>query len=236
MNISIIVPAYNEEKRIAKSLIEIDDFCKNNFENYELIIVDDKSQDNTADVVSYLKFKNVKVLKNLKNMGKGFSVKEGILQARYPLVLFTDSDLPVPLTYLTEFIGYINQDYDIVIASKYMKSSKADAEIPFDRKIKGAIFRSIVKMFVVRKFSDTQCGFKLFKTLAAKKIVKYQTRDRFAFDAELLYIAQKMGYSIREVPVAWQNKKGSKVSLNDALKMLLDVIIISINKLTGRYS
>ena len=197
--------------------------------------MDDASKDRTKSIVSLLHIKNLKVLKNNRNRGKGYSVKRGILEAKYSLVLFTDSDLPVATKYVKVFIEYINEGFDIVIASKYMKDASPDKKQSMYRKLTGKVFSLIVKL-LVRGFNDTQCGFKLFKTNFAKQIANFQTCDGFAFDAEILYIAKKMGLKIKEVPVIWQNKAGSSVGIKDALQMFFDVLKIRfLNSFFGKY-
>ncbi len=237
MNISIVIPAFNEEKRIKKSLINIANYCKNNFKKYEIIVVDDASTDKTHKIISKLKIKNLKILRNYVNKGKGYSVKRGILKSKYSLVLFTDSDSAIPINHLEKFIKYIECGYHIVIASKYIKGSHSDTKQSFYRIFIGKIFSLIVNLFVLKGFKDTQCGFKLFKTDIAKKIVKLQTCDRFAFDVELLLIAKKIGIKIKEAPVNWINEKGTRVHpIYDSIEMLIEVIKFKINDLRGDYN
>ena len=236
MEISLIIPAYNEEKRIEKSLIEIIDYCKKNFEKYEIIVVDDCSKDKTNDIVTKYKDSNLKILKNVVNKGKGYSVKRGILEAKYPLVLFTDSDLATPIEELKKFIEYIGQGYDIVIASRNLKESNIQVKQPKYRQIMGKTFPLLVNILALSEFKDTQCGFKLFKTDLAKKIVSLQTFERFSFDVEILFIAKKMGYKIREAPVNWIDKEGSTLNpINDTFKMFIDLFKIRYNQLSGKY-
>lgn len=236
MDISIVIPAYNEEKRIEESLIKIIDYCKNNFEKYEIIVIDDCSKDRTNEIVTKYEDSNLRILKNEVNKGKGYSVKRGILEAKYPLVLFTDSDLATPIEELKGFIKYINQGYDVVIASRNMKGSDIKVKQPFYRQMMGQAFPLLVSLIALRGFNDTQCGFKLFKTDKAKRIVQLQTFERFSFDVELLFIAKKLGYKIKEAPVVWIDKGGSKVNLiKDSSKMLLDLFKIRLNNISGKY-
>jgi len=233
--ISIVIPAYNEEKRIGKSIKQIVKYLDKKKYSYEVIVVDDGSIDKTIDVVKKAGNKYVKIIKNKKNMGKGFSVKTGILNAKYPLVLFSDSDLATPIEELDKFMEYI-KSYDIVIASRNLKESNIKVKQPVYRQLMGKTFPLLVNLIALGGFRDTQCGFKLFKTDAAKKIVSLQTFNRFSFDVEILFIAKKLGYKIKEAPVVWIDKEGSKVNpIKDSIKMLIDLFKIRLNNLLGKY-
>jgi len=233
--ISIVIPAYNEEKRIGRSIKQIVKYLDKKKYSYEIIVVDDGSIDNTIDVVKKASNKNIRIIKNKKNMGKGYSVKTGILNAKYPLVLFSDSDLATPIEELDKFMEYI-KSYDIVIASRNLKESNIKVKQPFYRQLMGKTFPLLVNLIALGGFRDTQCGFKLFKTGAAKRIVSLQTFNRFSFDVEILFIAKKLGYKIKEAPVVWIDKEGSKVSpIKDSLKMLIDLFKIRLNNLLGKY-
>ncbi len=236
MNVSIVIPAYNEDKRLETSLVKIIKFCESKLDKYEIIIVDDGSTDNTFTVAEKFTSNRVILLKNKINRGKGYSVKRGILKAKYPLVLFSDSDLATPINELIKFLDFINDGYDVVIASRNIKGAKIITKQPKYRQWLGKIFSILVRIITLPAFKDTQCGFKLFKTAKAKKIVQYQTLDRFSFDVELLYIAKKMNCKIKEAPVTWTDKRGTTVRLwKDTTKMLKDIIIIRINDVKGKY-
>ncbi len=235
MEISVIIPAYNEENRIEPTVKRVIYYLEHNFDKYEIIVVDDCSTDNTHNIVSKYKKNNVKILRNKKNKGKGYSVKRGILDANYSLVLFSDSDLATPIDELGKFMNYI-REYDIVIASRNLKDSDLKLKQPLYRQLMGKIFPLLVNLIALRGFKDTQCGFKLFKTNIAKKVVSLQTFDGFSFDVEILFIAKKLGYKIKEAPVVWIDKKGSKVSpIKDSIKMLVDLFKIRYNDLIGKY-
>lgn len=234
--ISIVVPAYNEEKRLGKSLKTLVDYCKENFDIYEIIVVDDGSKDKTSDVAAQFSRQNVRILRNEPNRGKGYSVKRGILEARYNPVLFSDSDLATPIEEVEKMLPWLDKGYAVVIASRNMKTSNLVVKQPFYRQFLGRSFPLLVNLLAVRGIKDTQCGFKLFNTEAAKRIVKYQTFERFAFDVELLFIARKMGHRIKEVGVTWIDQAGSKVSpIKDSISMGKDVLKLRWNHLMGRY-
>jgi glycosyltransferase involved in cell wall biosynthesis len=233
--ISIVIPAYNEEKRIEKSLQEIIKYCKNNFQKYEVIVVDDGSKDKTREIVRRYSEK-VKLVENGVNRGKGYSVRQGILQAQHGLILFSDSDLATPIKEVAKMIEEIDQGHDVVIASRNMKESDIQIKQPLYRQLLGKSFPLLVNMITLPGFKDTQCGFKLFKKEAGQKIVRLQTLERFSFDVEILFIAKKLGYKIKEVPVTWIDQPGSKVSVGrDSFKMLKDLVLIRNNFRKGRY-
>jgi len=235
MSISIIIPAYNEEERIEESLNKILVYLKKNKTKYEIIVVDDGSTDNTAKLVK--KFKpSVKVLRNNVNSGKGYSVKKGIENAKYEFILFTDADLATPINELGAMLKVLKKGYDVVIASRNLPESRILTRQPIHRQLSGKTFSLLVRMLLLPGIKDTQCGFKLFRAAAARRISKIQTIFRFCFDVEMLYIAKKLGFKIKEVPVAWVDKKGSRVSLfKDSFSMFIDLIKIKYNGLTGRY-
>jgi len=235
MEMSVVIPAYNEEKRIEPTLKKAINFLDHNFDKYEIIVVDDCSTDNTNKIASRYKKNNVKILRNEKNKGKGHSVKRGLLNAKYSLVLFSDSDLATPIEELGKFMNYI-KEYDIIIASRNLKGSNIKVKQPVYRQLMGKTFPLLVNLIALRGFKDTQCGFKLFKTDVAKRVVSLQTFERFSFDVEILFIAKKLGYKIKEAPVVWIDKEGSKVNpIKDGIKMLIDLFKIRYNILLGKY-
>jgi dolichyl-phosphate beta-glucosyltransferase len=200
-SLSIVIPVYNEEKRIEKTLNKILEYIKIKKIKYEIIIVDDFSKDKTIDVIKKFKEKII-ILKNNKNYGKGYSIKKGIENAKNELILFSDADLATPIEELDKMLGFINK-FDIIIASRNLKESKIVIKQPFYRQLLGKTFPLLVRLLLISDIKDTQCGFKLFKNDIAKNIVKLQTINRFCFDVELLFIAKKLGYKIKEIPVIW---------------------------------
>jgi dolichyl-phosphate beta-glucosyltransferase len=238
MNISVVIPAYNEEKRIEPSLNLVIEYLRNNFNEYEIIVVDDCSTDNTGKIVSKYAPSNVRTIRNEINRGKGYSVKKGILNARYPMVLFSDSDLATPIEELKYFTAYItDHKYDIVIASRNLKNSNIKNRQPAYRQVIGKIFPKLVSLIIMKGFKDTQCGFKLFNSDAGKNISHLQTIDGFSFDVEMLLIAKKMGYKVKEAPVVWIDKEGSTVrTIRDGMRMMVDLVRIKCNDISGKYS
>jgi dolichyl-phosphate beta-glucosyltransferase len=236
MKLSIVIPAYNEEKRIKNTISKIIKYVDSNKIKYELIVVDDGSRDNTVKMVQNFSG-NVKIIKNKINSGKGFSVKRGIENAKYDLILFSDADLATPIEELNTMLKEIEKGADIVIASRNLPSSNIVVRQPIYRQMMGKIFPLIVRLLLIPSIRDTQCGFKLFKSKVAKQIVKKQTINQFSFDVEILFIAIKSRFNIKEIPVRWIDKKGSTVNpLKDAFKMLIDLFKIRYNDIMGKYN
>lgn len=241
MKISVIIPAYNEASRIGPTIKRLISYLPNHFEKFEIIVVDDSSKDKTAQIAGEYAAKakhangELSIIHNKENRGKGFSVKAGMLKAKYPLVLFSDSDLATPIEEVEKLISHIGK-YDIAIASRNMKDSVIKTKQSFFRRLIGKMFPLVVNIFALRGIKDTQCGFKLFKKSAARKIAQRQTIDRFCFDVEQLIIAKQLGYKIMEVPVVWIDQKGSTVNpIKDSFRMLRDVFKIKINSMKGKY-
>ncbi|MDW8055621.1 MAG: glycosyltransferase family 2 protein [Elusimicrobiota bacterium] len=228
--ISIIIPVYNEEKRIEQTLHILMNYIKNRFNRYEIIIVDDGSTDKTLQLLQkFIEYSEIKVVMNKQNLGKGAAVRNGVLNAEGEYIYFTDADLSTPIEELEKFLSYI-KDYDIVIGSRATKGSQILVHQPFYREFMGKTFNKLVKLFFRMNFNDTQCGAKLFKKDVAKKIFSISKINGFAFDVEVLYIAELYGYKIKEVPVLWRHSKGSKVHLvKNGLEMLVDLFRIKFN-------
>ena len=236
MELSVVIPAFNEEKRLEPSLQTITEFLEKNMENYEILVINDGSKDSTGNIIQKFKDKKVRMIQNPKNMGKGFSVKLGMINAKYDPILFTDSDLATPIQETAKFMEAIQQGYDIVIASRNMEGAKITVEQPKYRQLLGKAFPMIVKRIILEEFKDTQCGFKMFKKTAARKIFPRQTLRRFAFDVEILYIAKQLNLKIKEMPVTWIDKEGSTLSpIKESIRMLNEVLKIKYNDWKGEY-
>jgi len=225
MRLSVIIPAYNEENRIGNSLKVILEYLSKQNYNFEIIVVDDGSSDKTIEKVKEIDSSDkIKILKNEINKGKGYSIRKGMLEAIGECQLFSDADLSTPIGELDKFWKYLNEDYDIVIGSRALKDSVLEVRQPFYREFMGRAFNFIVRFILGFKIKDTQCGFKIFKKDVAKHIFSIQKIEGWSFDVEILYIASKLDYKIKEVPVRWINSPSSKVNpLKDALKMFIDV-------------
>lgn len=230
--LSIIIPAYNEEERIGYTIDSIQQFMLASLrdmenlgkfiDSYELIVVDDGSNDKTVDIAQK---RGAKVLKQSPNQGKGAAVKRGMLEASGEYRLFSDADLSTPIHELLPLMQKVDEGFDIAIGSRGLDYGKIKKHQPIYRELMGKTFNKIVRFFAVSGISDTQCGFKLFKAKAAEQIFGYSRINGFGFDVELLYLADRLGFKIAEVPVEWHNDERSKVNpILDPLKMLRDTL------------
>lgn len=231
--VSVIIPAYNEGKRIYNSLKKIRDYLSRKNYSFEVIVVDDGSKDNTVQVARRIKDKRIKIITYSKNQGKGCAVKIGMLSAKKKLALFCDADLSTPIEELSRFMKFIDK-YDIIVGSRVISGHKIIKKQPFLRVLLGIIFSKITKLILDTGLQDTQCGFKLFKN--CKHIFEKQTINGFAFDVEVLFLARKQGMKILELPVTWKNVLGSKLSpVKDSLRMLKDILRIRKNFIIRMY-
>lgn len=235
MKISFVIPAYNEEKRIKNTLQTILSYlAKKKFE-WEIIVVDDGSIDETNKIVKNFtsKNKNIKLIQHKFNYGKGFAVKDGVLNSQGDYVLVTDADLSTPITELDKILLPINS-YDVCIGSRFSKDSNILFRQPFFRELLGRLFNKFVKLVLNLNFNDTQCGFKVFKREAARKLFSKQRLSDFSFDVEILHRCKQFRLKVKEVGVIWKNSRPSKINvLKDGIKMLIDVMRIRFLKNEG---
>jgi dolichyl-phosphate beta-glucosyltransferase len=236
--LSVIIPAYNEEKRLPRTLREINDYLSRQNFDYEIILVSDGSTDRTCEVAESSKseIQNLKIICEKINRGKGYGVKIGMLNAKGEFRLFTDADNSTPISEIEKFWPEFEKGADVVIASRDIKGAILDPPQTLFRRFVGEVFKYLRKIIVgLWEIQDTQCGFKCFKGEAAEKIFPKCKIERFAFDPEVLLIAKKMGFKIKEVPVYWKNDLRSKVKFKSMVKMLIDLFKIRINLLRGKY-
>jgi dolichyl-phosphate beta-glucosyltransferase len=236
--LSVIIPAYNEEKRLPRTLKEIDGYLSRQNFNYEIIVISDGSKDRTCEIVESLRseIKNLEIICEKINRGKGYGVKIGMIRGKGKFRLFTDADNSTPISEIEKFWPEFEKGADIVIASRDIKGAILDPPQPLFRRFVGEVFKYLRKIIVgLWEIQDTQCGFKCFKGEVAEKIFPKCEIERFAFDAEILLVAKKMGFKIKEVPVYWKNDLQSKVKLKSMIKMLIDLFKIRINLLKGKY-
>ena len=237
--ISIVIPAYNEEIRLPQYLKSILSYLGEKNRSYEILVVDDGSTDSTAAIIKGFTENNpkVKLIQLPRNRGKGFAVKTGMLQSCGSLRLFTDADGATPIEELECLENKIAGGADVAIASRALHSDSCSVIAQLHRQVIGAVFNFIVRTFTVKGIKDTQCGFKLFTSESASVVFPLQNIDDFGFDVEILFIAQKKGFNISEVPVNWSDIKGTKVRLiRDSIRMFLDVIKVRFNDLLGKYN
>ncbi|HPS19503.1 MAG TPA: glycosyltransferase family 2 protein [Candidatus Omnitrophota bacterium] len=239
MYLSIVIPAYNEEKRIGMTLDRIREYVDGKTYGYEIIVVDDGSVDGTVDVVCKSKlFKTgkIKIVRNIQNLGKGFSVRAGVRESVGEYVLFTDADLSTPISEIDKLFSAMNNGTDIIIGSRNTAGSMVNLRQPWYREIMGKTFNVFVKKIMLLAFNDTQCGFKLFRGNTVRKIAEMAVINGFCFDVEFLYIASILGYEIREIGVAWENSAESRVKiLSSPVSMFADLIRLRMRKEKLKY-
>lgn len=241
--ISFVIPVYNEQMRILKTLEELIIFF-NKFEyEYEIIFVNDGSTDDTSEIISkYIKEKslnNYKLLNFTINRGKGAAVKFGMLNTspNSNLFFFMDADLSTPLQEINNFINYYQEtETDIIIGSRSLTDSRVLKRQQFYREWMGKTFNKLVKLIIFTKFVDTQCGFKLFTKKSKEKIFNLLRIARFSFDVEIVYLAKIFEFSIIDKPVIWINDERSRVNIfSDSIQMLIDIFKIRWYRITGKY-
>jgi dolichyl-phosphate beta-glucosyltransferase len=237
-DLSIVIPAYNEELRLPTTLDSIAAFLSSLGVETEIIVVDDGSRDRTATVAESFrqKFASLRVLPNGVNRGKGYSVRHGMLEARGRNVLFTDADLSAPIEEAPKLLEAL-RTYDVAIGSRALDRRLITVhESPF-REFAGIVFNVIVRLTLRLPFVDTQCGFKAFRRERCQILFEQQRIERFGFDPELLYLARHHGLKTVEIPVRWAHSPATKINmLRDSIQMFLDVFVIRWNALRGRYA
>ena len=227
--LSIVIPAYNEEKRLGLSLRKIMDYLDSRGLQAEIVVVDDGSSDQTAAVAKEIlkDWPLARVLVLPKNQGKGAAVREGVLQASGELILFSDADLSTPIEELEKMLPLAREGYEVVIASRALPGAEIKRKQSWLREHMGKTFNLFVRLLLIKGIKDTQCGFKLFQQEAARKIFSLVQCQGFAFDVEVLWWARKFGYKIAQVPVVWVNSPESRVRLiRSSIKMFLDLVKI----------
>jgi glycosyltransferase involved in cell wall biosynthesis len=236
--VSIVIPAFNEASRIGNSIAQIDAFVKGVPYTIEVIIVDDGSIDGTSDVVASSQSPFMRVVRNSANHGKGYSVRQGVLEANGEWVLFSDADLSAPIDQLDKLLQVaIADSADIVIGSRAVDRKYIEKHQSSFREFGGILFNQIVKLLLGLELQDTQCGFKLFRREKTRVLFEKQTTPGFGFDPEILFLASRHQLRIREVPVRWSHSEGSKVHfLRDGARMFTDLVRIRWNHLRGKYS
>lgn len=236
--ISVVIPCFNEGGSIYRNIAEIHSYLEDNFRDFEIIAVNDGSTDDTlAELDRARQDFSIEIIDNPANAGKGKAVRDGIMRGRYGLVMFLDADLAIPIEELEEFATAISQGCDIAIASRFVPGLKVKTPVLWYRKIMERGFRLLRKIILNSwKIEDTQCGFKVFRRDVARKIFSKATVNRFAFDAEIIFIAKKLGYAIKELPVTLQNPQTTHIRLfYDPLNMLIALLEIRYNDLSGIY-
>jgi glycosyltransferase involved in cell wall biosynthesis len=235
---SIIIPAYNESARLAATLDKVLAHVAQRAWDAEIIVVDDGSRDNTVEIIHSYAAKNprLRLLQNPGNRGKGYSVRNGMLQGRGEILLFSDADLSSPIEEADKLFAAIAGGADIAIGSRWLRRDLQTERQPLYRQVFGRIFNLMLRATLGLNFKDTQCGFKAFTRRAAETIFPLQKIERWGFDPELLYLARKFRFNVAEVPVEWAHSEGTRISpLRDGTRMFAEMLKIRWNGLSGKY-
>ncbi|MBU0571730.1 MAG: glycosyltransferase family 2 protein [Candidatus Omnitrophica bacterium] len=237
--LSVVIPAYNEEKYISSTLDEISGYLKNREFNAEVILVDDGSRDRTVEIAMSMldKFRDLKIIESSPNRGKGYVVKRGMLKARGDIILFMDADNATSIKELDNFLPVFDAGYDAVIASRRMKGSVVEVSESPLRILLGQTYILLSRIILGSKVRDFNCGFKAYRRDPAKKIFSLQKMDDWSFDTEIIFLIDKFGMKIKEMPVRWEHKDTSKVKpLQAGIESFLSLIKIKFNDIAGIYA
>lgn len=235
--LSVVIPAYNEEHRLGTTLEAVDAYLKKQPFAYEVLVVSDGSHDRTGEIVRECArtMKGLVLIDNKENHGKGYVVRQGMLAAQGKFRLFMDADNSVSIEYVEKFLPYFSQGYDVVIASIELTGATIEEHAAWYRRALGHYAKLLIRLFAIWEIHDTQRGFKVFSARAAKDVFSLQTLTRWGFDIEVLVIAKKLGYRIKELPVVWINKGESKVGLSAYFTTLRDLFVVRKNMVFGKY-
>lgn len=235
---SIVIPAYNEARRITATLEKVLAYVAGQGWAAEVVVVNDGSRDETAAIVSGFAARNaaVRLVENPGNRGKGFSVRNGMLQARGQWLLFTDADLSSPIEEAPKLVEALRAGADVAIGSRWLERQSQTKRQPLYRQIIGRVFNGLLHGILRLPYKDTQCGFKAFTHAAAQELFSRQLVDRWAFDPELLFLARKLRMKVEEVPVAWAHDKLSTIRpFRDGPRMFWELLLVRWYAATGRY-
>lgn len=230
MQLSILIPIYNENRILEKNINEILHYFLNKFD-FEIIIINDGSTDNSNEILKKFTLHNIKIINNTKNEGKGASIRKGVKNCKGDLILISDADLSTPINQFSVLYKKYLEGYDFVIGSRSKSNSKILVKQKKMRVVAGVIFNYLVKIILGLKYHDTQCGFKLFNKQKLNNIINFCDVNRFCIDVEILFLAKKFNYKIFEIGIVWKNDFKSSVSLiKDSLMMFCDLIKIRLKK------
>jgi len=236
--LSVVVPAFNEEKVLPASLERIHAYLSGRGAPFEILAIDDGSGDETSRLARAFAERRpeCRPLRNETNRGKGYTVRRGIEEARGAFVLFSDADLSTPIEEAEKLLAALEAGCDLAIGSRDLPGSDVRVRQPWYRETMGRVYNRIVRLLSLSGFSDTQCGFKAFRRSALLPLLPLLRIDRYSFDVEILFVARKHGLAVREIPVVWINREDTRVDpLRDASRMLVDLLRIRYYDWAGRY-
>lgn len=235
---SIVIPAYNESQRLAPTLDKVLEYVAHENWNAEILVVNDGSKDDTADIVrAYSRnFPSVRLVENPGNRGKGYAVKNGMLHASGDVLLMTDADLSSPIHESKKLFRAIEAGADVAIGSRWVDPSLQSVRQPWYRQIGGRVFNLVIRVILGLGQKDTQCGFKAFSRSAAQRLFPLQQIDRWGFDPELLFLAKRFHMKVDEIGVEWAHDERSKINpLKDGFRIVNDAIQVRRNSMSGKY-
>lgn len=235
VKLSLLIPSFNEEKIIEKTLGLVLKFLSKKKFNWEVIVVDDGSSDDTSMIVKKFTKAGVKLVRYAKNLGKGGALKEGVKHASGNYIIFSDADLSVKIETIDVVLEMLKRA-DVVIASRRIKGSKILVHQPILREAMGRVYTFLTRVVTGVNLSDFTCGFKGFRRVSAKKIFSKTLINRWAYDSEILFLAKKFNYKLKQTPVIWRNREDTRVVLkNVIIQSFKDLISIRINDFLGKY-
>jgi dolichyl-phosphate beta-glucosyltransferase len=235
---SIVIPAYNESARLGATLERVLAYVHAQGWDAEVIVVNDGSRDNTAEIVKNFAEKDpaLRLIENPGNRGKGYSVRNGMLHAQGKVVIFSDADLSSPIEEAPKLLQALESGADIAIGSRWLRAETQTQRQPLHRQLFGRIFNLLLRLTLGLHFADTQCGFKAFKRTAVDAIFPLQKIERWGFDPEILFLARKLGFKVKEVPVAWGHSGDTRINpVIDGSKMFQEMLRVRWYSLTGKY-
>ena len=236
--ISIVIPAYNEEKNIQLTLKEIAEYLQKKDFPYEIIVADDGSSDSTVKLAEEFGeyFNDFRIILSSPNRGKGYVLRKGMLEAKGKYIMFMDADNATSIYELDKFLPYLEDGCDAVIASRRLKDSEIVVPESFLRILMGNVYIILSRILIGGRVSDFNCGFKAYKNESAKKIFSHQKMDDWSFDTELIFLLNKNKMTIKEIPVKWEHKDDSKVKpLKAGIESFLSLLKIRYNDITKKY-
>lgn len=238
--LSVVIPAYNEALRIGGTLEKVRDYLQTRNYPAELIVVDDGSTDETRDILDEFRGRHpgVRVLVNEGNRGKGYSVRRGVLEATGEVVLFTDADLSAPIEEANKLLAALESSgADAAVGSRALDRRLVGIRQPWFRETSGRFFNLLVRLLAGLRIRDTQCGLKLFRRASTRRAFELLRARRFGFDPELLFLIERGGGKVVEIPVRWNNSPATKVRfLRDSTRMFFDLMALRWRAWTGKYS
>ncbi len=235
LRLSVVVPAFNEEQRLASTLERLRSFCGARGDSYEIVVVDDGSKDRTAAVAAAAGGPETRLLRSVSNRGKGHAVRTGMLAARGERRLMTDADLSTPIEEIVGLEAALEAGADIAIGSRAVEGARIEVRQSLFRESAGRAFNTLVRLLLLPEIRDTQCGFKLFTAAAAQAAFAPLVLDGFSFDVEALYVARRRGLRVVELPVVWRNHAATRVSSLSGARAFLDLLRVRLNGFRGRY-